>query len=78
VITAFLRKWFLPAVIVLSLLSSGCPEDYMPGGKLDQAMDKDIRARLQDQVKRCKPGTHPKRVAGCPENEECFECVKDR
>lgn len=63
---------------VLVVLCTGCPEDYMPGGKLDQAMDKDLKARLHDNVNQCKPGEHVVRLGRCPPGQTCFECVKDK
>lgn len=49
----------------------------MPGGKLDQAMDKDLRERLHDQVAPCKPGMHWDVNVKCSEGKFCNKCVKD-
>lgn len=49
----------------------------MPGGKLDQAMDKDLQARLHDRVAPCKPGQHWDVTVTCSEGKFCNKCVKD-
>lgn len=62
------RVW-LCAVAALCL---GCPEDFGMGGTIDDAMRKDIQARLEDKnAYECPPREEVQRRCADPKSERC-------
>jgi len=73
-----LRRFTLSTLTTLVLSSVGCGGDYYsPGGRITQAMDKDLRERLKDQD-RCPPGKHKEEVLGSDAKNHSVKCVNDK
>jgi hypothetical protein len=68
-----MRRELWPVVMAF-LIGAGCPSEFMQGGRIDQAMAKDLREELGD----CPVGQHLVRPGPECQGERCrYECVDD-
>jgi hypothetical protein len=70
------RRAVLVAVMGLSMLGTGCPDVYGIGGKLDQAMAKDIQEMQEERRRELRERQEEVEEGSCPEGKvEVLDCT---
>ena len=61
------------ATLLTLLMMLGCPSEFGRNGRLDQAVEQDLKAEFGD----CPPGKHRLLPAPGCSGPECVRCVDD-